>query len=41
MNPYVTLELFEADHTMTWNSDPKRWRSTVKSWLRPCLDKTS
>lgn len=41
VNPYVTLELFEADHTMTWNSDPKRWRSTVKSWLRPGLDKTS
>lgn len=33
VNPNVTLELFEADHTMTWNSDPERWRSTVKVWL--------
>ncbi|MGR0221550.1 alpha/beta hydrolase family protein [Agromyces sp. ZXT2-6] len=29
----VTLESFKADHTMTWNSDPERWRQTVLSWL--------
>lgn len=29
----VTLEPFEADHTMTWNSDPERWRQTVLDWL--------
>lgn len=40
-NPHVTLELFEADHTMTWNSDPERWRTTVSAWLTPRLDKTS
>ncbi len=39
VNPHVTLELFEADHTMTWNSDPGRWRSTVSAWLTPRLDK--
>ncbi|WP_438854855.1 alpha/beta hydrolase family protein [Agromyces sp. M3QZ16-3] len=31
----VTLESFEADHTMTWNSDPERWRQTVLNWLTP------
>ena len=29
----VELELFDADHTMSWNSDPERWRSTVSDWL--------
>lgn len=29
----VRLELFDADHTMTWNSDQDRWRSTVAAWL--------
>ncbi len=29
----VQLELFDADHTMTWNSDQERWRSTVAAWL--------
>ena len=29
----VELELFDADHTMSWNSDPERWRSTVSAWL--------
>ncbi|MCR2811135.1 MULTISPECIES: alpha/beta fold hydrolase [unclassified Microbacterium] len=29
----VQLELFDADHTMTWNSDHERWRSTVAAWL--------
>ncbi|MCY7413782.1 MAG: alpha/beta fold hydrolase [Salinibacterium sp.] len=27
------LELFDADHTMTWNSDRERWRDVVASWL--------
>ncbi|MEV1130517.1 alpha/beta fold hydrolase [Agromyces sp. NPDC049794] len=31
----VTLESFDADHTMTWNSDPDRWRQTVLTWLAP------
>ena len=30
----VTLETFDADHTLSWNSDPERWRSEVASWLR-------
>ncbi len=30
----VTLETFDADHTLTWNSDPERWRSAVIAWLR-------
>ena len=30
----VRLETFEADHTMTWNSDPDRWQFIVREWLR-------
>lgn len=30
----VTLETFDADHTLSWNSDPERWRSAVTAWLR-------
>ncbi|MDT0181482.1 alpha/beta fold hydrolase [Microbacterium sp. ARD31] len=29
----VHLKVFDADHTMTWNSDQERWRSTVAAWL--------
>ncbi|WP_125132039.1 alpha/beta fold hydrolase [Microbacterium sp. 10M-3C3] len=29
----VQLELFDAEHTSTWNSDRDRWRSTVATWL--------
>jgi dipeptidyl aminopeptidase/acylaminoacyl peptidase len=29
----VELEGFDADHTMSWNSDRERWRSVVSSWL--------
>lgn len=29
----VQLEIFDADHTMTWNCDQERWRSTVAAWL--------
>ena len=29
----VQLERFDADHTMTWNSDPQRWRATVTTVL--------
>ena len=29
----VQFERFEADHTMTWNSDPQRWRHIVSTWL--------
>ena len=29
----VRLESFDADHTMTWNSDPDHWRASVASWL--------
>ena len=30
----VTLETFDADHTLAWNSNPERWRSAVTAWLR-------
>ncbi|POH59700.1 phospholipase [Cryobacterium zongtaii] len=29
----VGLEAFEADHTMSWNSDRERWRAVLHSWL--------
>ncbi|GAT74079.1 phospholipase/Carboxylesterasex [Microbacterium sp. HM58-2] len=29
----MEMQVFEAAHTMTWNSDPERWRSTVSTWL--------
>lgn len=29
----VELETFASGHTLPWNSDPKRWRLTVSSWL--------
>ncbi|MET4638423.1 alpha/beta fold hydrolase [Mycetocola sp. 2940] len=29
----VDLEAFDADHTMTWNSDCERWQAVVCSWL--------
>jgi pimeloyl-ACP methyl ester carboxylesterase len=29
----VDLEAFEADHTMSWNSDRERWRSILQTWL--------
>lgn len=29
----VDLEAFDADHTMTWNSDREGWQATVSSWL--------
>ncbi len=29
----VTLETFDADHTLSWNSDPERWCSAVTTWL--------
>ncbi len=29
----VDLEAFEADHTMSWNSDRERWRSVLQTWL--------
>ena len=37
-NPMVGLELFDADHTMSWNSDPERWRSGTTNWLVKLLD---
>lgn len=37
-NPIVGLELFAADHTMSWNSDPERWRSGTTDWLVKLLD---
>lgn len=30
----ATLETFDADHTLSWNSHPERWRSAVTAWLR-------
>ena len=29
----VSLEVFEAGHTLSWNSDPDRWQSAVTTWL--------
>ncbi|TFC86392.1 alpha/beta hydrolase [Cryobacterium sp. TMT4-31] len=29
----VDLEPFDADHTMSWNSDPVRWRAALHAWL--------
>ncbi|WP_241973100.1 alpha/beta fold hydrolase [Cryobacterium sp. TMT2-14] len=29
----VDLETFDADHTMSWNSDRERWRAVVSAWL--------
>lgn len=29
----VTLESFEAGHTLNWNIEPARWRDTVTKWL--------
>jgi pimeloyl-ACP methyl ester carboxylesterase len=34
----VELEIFEADHTMTWNSDRERWNSVVGAWLTKIAD---
>jgi len=29
----ISFEAFDADHTMSWNSDQERWTSVVSSWL--------
>ena len=29
----VSLEVFEAGHTLSWNTDPHRWQSAVIAWL--------
>ncbi|ODT24647.1 MAG: phospholipase [Microbacterium sp. SCN 69-37] len=29
----VSLEVFEAGHTLSWNSDHDRWQSAVNAWL--------
>ena len=29
----VTLEAFDAGHTLNWNSDAERWQAKVASWL--------
>lgn len=39
-NLMVGLQLFGADHTMSWNSDPERWRSGTTDWLLKLLDLT-
>ncbi|WP_241975945.1 S9 family peptidase [Cryobacterium sp. TMT4-10] len=33
----VDLETFDADHTMSWNSDRERWRAALQSWLVPLV----
>lgn len=33
----VTLEAFDADHTLAWNFKPERWRSVVSWWLASVL----
>jgi pimeloyl-ACP methyl ester carboxylesterase len=30
---FVELVAFEAGHSLAWNSDPERWRSSVSAWL--------
>ena len=30
----VELDTFDADHTLSWNSGPDLWQTTVTSWLR-------
>lgn len=30
----VTLETFDADHTLAWNTDPERWHECVAVWLK-------
>lgn len=37
----VDLELFEADHTTSWNSDPQRWRNVVSTWTSDLLGLSS
>lgn len=29
----VTLEAFDAGHTLNWNADNERWHNTAASWL--------
>lgn len=29
----VTLESFDAGHTLNWNSDAERWQAAIASWL--------
>lgn len=29
----VTLVRFDAGHTLSWNSDPDRWKREVDTWL--------
>lgn len=33
----VTLEAFDAGHTLNWNSDRDRWRTTAAGWLESRL----
>ena len=37
-NPMVGLELFDADHTLSWNSAPERWRADTTNWLSKLLN---
>lgn len=30
----VTLETFNAGHTLNWNADPNHWREVVTGWLQ-------
>ncbi len=36
--PLITHVIFDADHTLSWNSDPERWRSRAADWLSKLLD---
>lgn len=36
---FVTLETFDAEHTLAWNADPERWRSAVTTWLSSHLSR--
>lgn len=35
----VTLEAFDAGHTLNWNTDNERWHTTAANWLGQRLDR--
>ncbi|MGO3778012.1 MAG: alpha/beta hydrolase family protein [Canibacter sp.] len=35
----VTLEAFDAGHTLNWNTDNERWHATAANWLGQRLDR--
>lgn len=35
----VSLEAFEAGHTLNWNTDNERWHNTAADWLGQSIDR--